>query len=112
LKPSAYATALAIAAGIVSSISAWCSGLWLEAKLAACIALWAYWFYWWRRQQLVRWCVLYPNKVVLGINNQPLAYGTQCIGYWGLCFVIGKHCLWRDQITPQQWRYLQVLKRW
>lgn len=99
-------------AAFISLISVWACGLWPEVKLAVSMALLSYWYYWWRQQQQVNWCVLYPDKVVLGWRGKSLPYSTGQISYWGLCFVVGKHCVWRDQVTPQQWRYLQVLKRW
>lgn len=116
MKPSAYALGFAFFAAFTTVVGVCISGLVWWIKLGATLVLAAYWFYWWR-QQTVRWCVLYPRKVVLGYtsehsNRQSVVCSTEQISYWGICFVVGKHCVWRDQITPHYWRYLHVLKRW
>src|SRR5699024_2784481 len=111
LKPSAYALGLAMVAAVATLVSLWVCGLPVAIKLPASLVIVGYWWYWWRQQQ-VNWCVLYPDKIVLGVRGRPVVCSTQHMSYWGACFVVGKHCLWRDQVTPQQWRYLQVLKRW
>lgn len=113
MKTSAYAWGLAMVAAPLGAMSIWFSGvpLWLQLALSA--ALLVYWYHWWRQQRQVIWYVPYPNCIALGRRHQPpLVVSTQRISYWGLCVVVGRHCLWRDQVTPEQWRYLRVLKRW
>lgn len=112
MKPSVYAPVAALLAAAVSLGYVAASGLPWGVKWVGGFGVLVYWWRWWRRQHKYQWCLMYPDRVVLGGPQGTQAIPSYQMSEWGPCMVVGPVSLWRDQLPSDAWRYLRVLARW
>lgn len=92
----------------------WMAGIaWWWQGLSTLFVL-RYWWVWHEDLESPQWLLLYPDKVLLGMDQGRIVTVPQPLPltYLGVCCVLHKQVLWRDQVPEQYWRALQVLVHW
>lgn len=111
---SRYPQRFALAAFAVSCLALWWAGISLWWQLLGTLFVGRYWWVWHQDHVGVKWLLLYPHLVVLSPYEGPLTHLPQplTVVNVGFCCLLGRHVLWRDQLSEQHWRALLVLARW